>query len=145
MLCQRYKAHDQLIRVMNPHPFTLTIILRMCHFIQVSWECKDLDLYCNVKCRIDAVSSKTKVYFCGDSVNIKLGQSMVRCYVWASVPYGMETWTLQATAVRPLETSLKVQILQITWINISRPPTQKYSKIACSEKTAKHIKCIKIT
>ena len=44
-----------------------------------------------------------KNLLCNDSLNLKLRQRMVKCYVWSVLLYGVEAWTLKVNVINRLE------------------------------------------
>jgi hypothetical protein len=63
---------------------------------------------CENKSRIamaKAAFSKKKKNLFTNTLDLKLRKKLVKCYIWSTVLYGAETWTLRAADQKYLESS----------------------------------------
>jgi hypothetical protein len=85
---------------------------------------QNVDPDVEIKCRIEAARAafnKMKTLFCNDSINLKLRQRMIKCYVWSVLLYGCETWTLKVGTMNRLEAFemwLHRRMLKIPWTDM---------------------------
>lgn len=87
---------------------------------------EQLDPEKEVRCRIEsarATFKKMRSLFCNDSLNLKLRQRMIKCYIWSVLLYGAEVWTLKAATINRLEAFemwLHRRMLKIPWVALQR-------------------------
>lgn len=87
---------------------------------------EQLDPEKEVRCRIELARTtfqRMRSLFCNDSLNLKLRQRMIKCYIWSVLLYGAEVWTLKAVTINRLEAFemwLHRRMLRIPWVALQR-------------------------